>query len=350
MEVPVLKDITFHLEKGDKTALVGINGAGKTTLLRILTGALSPDSGEVTVPHDLSVGYLAQDQGLSSDATIYEEAAKTKRHLAAMEEKIRSVEDRMATVSGAELSSLMEEYHAMLSSFDALGGYTYKSEIPGVLKGLGFSESDFDTRISTLSGGQKTRVALAKLLLQDPALIILDEPTNHLDIGSIRWLENYIRGYKGTVLIVSHDRFFLDRTVNRVLELENGRMTVFGGNYSAYAEKKKALRAEQQRAYLNNRAVIKHQEEVIAKLKSFNREKSIKRAESREKMLAKMQVIEKPADVRSDMHLTFTPVLTGGRDVLHVERLAKSFGEKRLFSDVGFDVRRGEHIAVIGSN
>ncbi len=346
----VLKDITFHLEKGDRAAIVGVNGAGKTTLLRIMAGEMEADRGTVTLSGGAKLGYLAQDQGLNAGSTIYAEALEAKREIIEMEEQLSFYEKQMETVKGAALNQLIESYTSLLHRFEMMNGYAYKGEIVGVLRGLGFADEEFDKRISTLSGGQKTRVALARLLLQSPDVIMLDEPTNHLDLGSIRWLESYLAGYKGTVLIVSHDRYFLDRTVTKVIEIENAAAVFFTGNYTAYAEKKKALREQQQRAWLNNQAQIRHQEEVIAKLKQFNREKSIKRAESREKMLNKMEVVDKPFTIRDDMHLSLTPCIRSGREVLTVENLGKAFGSQELFSNLSFSVRRGEHVAVIGDN
>ncbi len=350
LENPILTDVTFHMEKGEKAAIVGINGAGKSTLLKIIIGQMQPDEGTVAFSRDTTFGYLAQNQNVSSENTIYEEVLSVKQHLIDMERQIDAYEKNMGNVQGTALEELMTSYTNLLHDFELQNGYGYKGEVAGVLKGLGFTQEEFDQPIATLSGGQKTRVALGKLLLQNPDLIILDEPTNHLDLNSIRWLETYLMNYKGAVLIVSHDRYFLDRIVTRVIELENTRSTVFTGNYSAYAERKKALREQQRHAWLNNQAEIKHQEEVIAKLKSFNREKSIKRAESREKMLKKTVVLEKPTELRDDMRLTLTPCIQSGREVLHVENLAKSFGDKELFRGLTFDIRRGEHVALIGDN
>ena len=346
----VLKDITFHLEKGDRAAIVGINGAGKTTLLRIMAGEMEADSGTVTLSGGAKLGYLAQDQGLDASNSIYEEALEAKREIIEMETQLARYEHEMEKVKGNALNELIETYTDLLHRFEMMNGYAYKGEITGVLRGLGFADHEFDKKICTLSGGQKTRVALARLLLQSPDVIMLDEPTNHLDLGSIRWLENYLSNYRGTVLIVSHDRYFLDRTVTRVIEIENAQATFFTGNYTQYAEKKKALRDQQQRAWLNNQAQIRHQEEVIARLKQFNREKSIKRAESREKLLGKMEVVEKPVMIRDDMRLTLTPCIKSGREVLTVENLGKSFDDQVLFSNLSFHIRRGEHVALIGDN
>ena len=346
----VLRDITFHLEKGDKAAIVGINGAGKTTLLKIIVGQETADEGSVSFERDCSFGYLAQNQDLSSDRTIYEEVLSVKQYLIDMENQLSRYEKEMDSLKGEALTQTISAYTDLLHRFERENGYAYKGEVTGVLKGLGFTAEEYDQRIATLSGGQKTRVALSKLLVQKPDLIMLDEPTNHLDMNSIRWLETYLMNYRGTVLVVSHDRYFLDRTVTKILELENGKSMLFNGNYSVYAERKKALREQQYHAWLNNQAEIRHQEEVIEKLRRFNREKSIRRAESREKMLQKTEVLEKPVEIRDDMHLVFTPCIKSGREVLSVEDLAKSYGSKDLFSGISFKIRRGEHVALIGDN
>ena len=346
----VLRDVTFHLERGDKAAVIGINGAGKTTLLRIIVGQESADEGTVSFERDCSYGYLAQNQGLSSERTVYEEVLSVKQYLIDMEKRLTDYEHQMEVLKGEALTETIAAYTDLLHRFERENGYAYKGEVQGVLKGLGFSSAEFEQTVSTLSGGQKTRVALGKLLLQKPDLLMLDEPTNHLDMNSIRWLETYLMNYKGTVLVVSHDRYFLDRTVTKIIEIENGKSTLFGGNYSVYAERKKALREQQYHAYMNNQAQIRHQEEVIEKLRRFNREKSIRRAESREKMLQRTEVVEKPIELRDDMHLTFTPCIKSGREVLSVEDLAKSYGDKRLFSGISFKIRRGEHVALIGDN
>ena len=346
----VLRDVTFHLERGDKAAVIGINGAGKTTLLRIIVGQENADEGTVSFERDCSYGYLAQNQGLSSERTVYEEVLSVKQYLIDMEKRLTEYELQMEVLKGEALTGTIAAYTDLLHRFERENGYAYKGEVQGVLKGLGFSSAEFEQKVSTLSGGQKTRVALGKLLLQKPDLLMLDEPTNHLDMNSIRWLETYLMNYKGTVLVVSHDRYFLDRTVTKIIEIENGKSTLFGGNYSVYAERKKALREQQYHAYMNNQAQIRHQEEVIEKLRRFNREKSIRRAESREKMLQRTEVVEKPIELRDDMHLTFTPCIKSGREVLSVEGLAKSYGDKRLFSGISFKIRRGEHVALIGDN
>ena len=349
-EKPILKDVSFHIEEHDKAAIVGINGVGKTTLLRIIVGELPADSGIVTLKKEASFGYLAQNQNVNSENTIYEELLSVKAPVIAMEKQLREMEEKMHTVNGSELDSLMENYARLNHQFELENGYAYQSEIGGVLKGLGFAEEDFGKQISTLSGGQKTRVALSKLLLKKPELIILDEPTNHLDLNAIAWLENYLLNYKGAVLTVSHDRYFLDRFAGKIIEIDQTKATTFLGNYTAYAAKKEILRTAARNAYLNQQQEIRHQEAVIEKLKSFNREKSIKRAESREKMLNKIEVLEKPTEARADIHITLTPRCQSGNDVLHIEHLAKSFDDLSLFQDISMDIKRGEHVAIIGDN
>ena len=349
-EKPILRDVSFHIEEHDKAAIVGINGVGKTTLLRIIVGELPADSGIVTLKKEASFGYLAQNQNVNSENTIYEELLSVKAPVIAMEKQLREMEEKMHTVSGSELDSLMENYARLNHQFELENGYAYQSEIGGVLKGLGFAEEDFGKQISTLSGGQKTRVALSKLLLKKPELIILDEPTNHLDLNAIAWLENYLLNYKGAVLTVSHDRYFLDRFAGKIIEIDQTKATTFLGNYTAYAAKKEILRTAARNAYLNQQQEIRHQEAVIEKLKSFNREKSIKRAESREKMLNKIEVLEKPTEARADIHMTLTPRCQSGNDVLHIEHLAKSFDDLSLFQDISMDIKRGEHVAIIGDN
>ena len=349
-EKPILKDVSFHIEEHDKAAIVGINGVGKTTLLRIIVGELPADSGIVTLKKEASFGYLAQNQNVNSENTIYEELLSVKAPVIAMEKQLREMEEKMHTVNSSELDNLMENYARLNHQFELENGYAYQSEIGGVLKGLGFAEEDFGKQISTLSGGQKTRVALSKLLLKKPELIILDEPTNHLDLNAIAWLENYLLNYKGAVLTVSHDRYFLDRFAGKIIEIDQTKATTFLGNYTAYAAKKEILRTAARNAYLNQQQEIRHQEAVIEKLKSFNREKSIKRAESREKMLNKIEVLEKPTEARADIHMTLTPRCQSGNDVLHIEHLAKSFDGLSLFQDISMDIKRGEHVAIIGDN
>ncbi len=346
----VLKDISFHIEEREKAAIVGINGAGKSTLLKIIYGELPLEEGQVTIAKEKRLGYLAQHQNLEDTCSIYQELLKVREHLLQMEEQMRQIEHEMKQAKDDELEQMMEQYARLNQRFEQENGYAYQSEVTGVLKGLGFTESDFSKKISELSGGQKTRVALGRLLLSKPDVIMLDEPTNHLDLSSISWLESYLLNYPGAVLIVAHDRFFLDRIVTKVIEIENGVSQTFSGNYSAYAEKKKQLREAKLKAYFNQQQEIKHQEEVIAKLKQFNREKSIKRAESREKMLGKIDVLEKPQELNEKMRLTLTPRSVSGKDVLSVRGLKKSFPPVTLFKDLNFEISRGERLALIGKN
>mgnify|MGYP004717474741 CR=1 FL=1 len=346
----ILKDVSFHVEEREKTAIVGMNGAGKSTLLKIIMNQLPSDSGEVTLSRGASIGYLAQHEAVSSEHTIYEELLEVKKDIIEMEEKIRSLELDMKHQEGETLTATLELYHRLNTEFENRNGYAYKSELIGVLKGLGFEESEFDKSVSTLSGGQKTRVALGKLLLAKPDIILLDEPTNHLDMNSIAWLETYLLNYPGAVIIVAHDRYFLNKVVTKVVELDNGHATVFLGNYSDYAAKKAMLRDAQLKAWMNQQQEIKHQEQVIAKLKSFNREKSIKRAESREKMLDKIDRLDKPTELNSEIHLQLHPRVESGEDVLKVEHLSKAFDHHQLFSDLTFSIKRGEKVAIIGNN
>lgn len=347
---PILKQASFQLEEHEKAAIVGVNGAGKTTLLKMIIGQLPADEGLITFAKDKTFGYLAQQSDLSSSHTIYEELLSVKQDLVSMEQQLRDLEESMKHCEGTQLEEIMDRYTRMTHDFEVRGGLLYKSELTGVLKGLSFLDEDFDKQISTLSGGQKTRVSLAKLLLQSPDLIILDELTNHLDIASISWLETYLRSYKGAVLIVSHDRYFLDRVVTKVIAIENGLVRSYAGNYSDYAAKAAMLRKAAVNAYLKQQEEIHHQQQVIDKLKSFNREKSIKRAESREKMLDKMELLEKPVEIRDDMHLKLTPQIISGNDVLSIEDLSKHFGSLTLFEHVDIEIKRGEHVAIIGDN
>lgn len=346
----ILQDASFHIEEREKAAIVGINGAGKSTLLKIIMHELSADSGEVILAKGKSVGYLAQHEAVSSGNTIYEELLEVKRPLIEMETRIRSLEVQMKSLTGEELAKVLDEYHRLNTEFERQNGYAYQSEITGVLKGLGFEETEFEKRVDTLSGGQKTRVALGKLLLAKPDVILLDEPTNHLDMNSIAWLETYLLNYPGAVLIVAHDRYFLNRVVTKVIEIDAGKVSTYLGNYTAYSQKRAQVREAQLKAYFNQQRQIKHQQEVIAKLKSFNREKSIKRAESREKMLDKIEVLEKPTEVDSEIHIALEPRVVSGNDVLAVENLEKSFDGHTLFSHLDFQVKRGERVAIIGNN
>ncbi len=346
----ILKDATFHINEQERVAIVGINGAGKTTLLRIIVEELDADAGEVIRAKDTTIGYLPQQQGYHSDNTIYEELLAVKSDVIEMDKKIRAMEEEMTHTEGEALEKLLNQYHRLQTEFESGDGYSYKSKVLGVINGLGFGGNAMHQCINHLSGGQKTRVALGKLLLTEPDLLIMDEPTNHLDMESIRWLETYLTGYKGSVLVVSHDRFFLDRISDKIVEIDNGKVTTFQGNYSSYSEKKQALREALIRQYYNQQQEIKHQEAVIEKLKSFNREKSIKRAESREKMLNKVERLEKPIEQTQSMRIELTPSCISGNDVLTVTDFAKSFGENHLFEDIDFEIKRGEKVAIIGKN
>ncbi len=346
----ILKNVSFHIEANEKAAIVGINGAGKSTLLKIIMQKETPDTGEVILAKDATIGYLAQYQDVSGHRTIYEEVLDAKKNIIEMEERLRGMEAQMNALTGQELEALLDGYHQLSHEFELLGGYTYRSEVTGILKGLGFSESEFDRQMSELSGGQKTRVSLGKLLVTKPDVLLLDEPTNHLDMESIRWLEGFLMNYKGAVVIVSHDRYFLDRVVTKVVEIFQHQGYVYQGNYTEFAKKKAKIREDLLKQYYNQQREIKHQEEVITKLKSFNREKSIKRAESREKMLDKIERLEKPTDENTDIHIVLEPDVTSGNDVLTVEHLRKAFGTHTLFDDLSFEIKRGERVALTGNN
>lgn len=346
----ILCSASFHMEDHEKAAIVGANGTGKSTLLKMITGKLSPDSGEIILAKNATIGYLAQHNDSSSENTIYDELLTVKQEILQLEQEIRSLELSMKHAEDAALAAMLSRYSSLMHTFESENGYAYKSEVTGVLRGLGFSEADFSRPIATLSGGQKTRVFLGKLLLSKPDLILLDEPTNHLDIESITWLESFLLNYSGAVLIVAHDRYFLNRIVTKIFEIEGGILTSYVGNYSQYAAKKEMLRNAQLKQYCNQQKEIRHQQEVIEKLRSFNREKSIKRAESREKLLNKMQKIEKPAFFDYEMNLTLTPQIESGNDVLSVKALQKGYDSKVLFADLSFEIKRGEHVAIIGAN
>lgn len=346
----IIKSCSFNIEDHEKADIVGINGAGKSTLLKIITGIEPADTGLVTLAKDKTLGYLSQQQNLNSDNTIYDELLSVKQYILDMEAQLRSIENQMKSADDTALETLMKKYSDLNHEFELNNGYAYKSEITGVLKGLGFAEEDFTLNVNTLSGGQKTRVALGRLLLSKPDIILLDEPTNHLDMESISWLENYLLNYSGAVLIVAHDRYFLDKIVSKIIELDNGNATVFSGNYTDYASKKAILRNMQLKEYLNQQREIKHQEEVITKLKQFNREKSIKRAESREKMLNKMEFVDKPEILNDKMDIKLEPNVISGNDVLTVDNLTKGFDGTVLFDNICFQIKRGERVALIGSN
>ncbi len=346
----ILKNVNFHLEKNDKCAIVGINGAGKTTLLKIILGLEEPDSGMVSIARDIRLGYLSQTQDTELDNTIYGAMQEAKKYLIDIETKIRELEKEMQGKTGKELDSILEAYNRLTTTYDRENGYAYESEITGVITGLGFTEEDYDRSIATLSGGQKMRVALGRLLLSHPDIIILDEPTNHLDMASTVWLEGFLSSYPGAVIVVSHDRYFIDRVSNKIIEIDQGKSEVYNGSYSYYSEEKSKRRKALMNAYMKQMAEIEHEEAVITKLKQFNREKSIKRAESREKKLDKIERLDKPTEINADMRLRLVPVCESGEDVLYVEELSKSFGENHLFKDLTIDIKRGEHVALIGAN
>lgn len=346
----VIKHASFHIEENEKAAIVGINGAGKSTLLKIIIGELPADEGEVVASKGKTIGYLSQHQDLSGERTVYEEVLEIKRPIIEMEAKIRQMELDMKHLTGSELDDMLSSYSRLNHEFEQQNGYAYQSEVTGVLKGLGFTEEDFKKPVKALSGGQKTRVALGRLLLSKPDIILLDEPTNHLDMESIAWLEGYLINYDGSVIIVAHDRYFLDRVVTKIIELDNGIMNVYQGNYTDYSSKRAMIREAKMKAYLNQQQEIKHQEEVITKLKSFNREKSIKRAESREKMLDKIDRLDRPTEVNDEMKIRLEPNIISGNDVLTVRDLKKAFDQNLLFDHVNFDIKRGERISIIGGN
>ena len=346
----IVKDGSFHIEDHEKAALVGLNGAGKSTILKMIIGEITADSGNIVLTKDKTIGYLAQHQEMVGSSTIYEEIKTAKAEIIEMETQLRAIENEMRHLSGEALEAKLSAYHRLTAAFERADGYAYQSELTGVLKGLGFTEEEFSKPVDALSGGQKTRVALGKLLLTKPDILLLDEPTNHLDMHSIAWLETYLTNYPGAVLIVSHDRYFLNRVVTKIIEIEQGRLMSYLGNYSDYAAKKKLLRDARLKEYLNQQREIKHQEAVIEKLRSFNREKSIRRAESREKMLNKMTPVGKPAELNTEIHLTLEPSRVSGNDVLSVRDLSKAFPPQILFQNINFDIKRGEHVAIIGDN
>ncbi len=346
----IVRDGSFHIEEREKAAFVGVNGAGKSTVLKMIIGEEPLDGGNVILTRGKQLGYLAQQQNLESGNTVYEELKTAKSDIILLEQQIRSIEQELKSLSGEALEARLETYNRLMSEFESKNGYAYESEIVGVLKGLGFQEEEFEKPADTLSGGQKTRVSLGKLLLTNPDILLLDEPTNHLDLNSISWLETYLLNYPGAVFIVSHDRFFLNRVVTKVVEIEHGSIRMYSGNYKAYSDKKRQIRDAQIKEYLNQQREISRQEAVIEKLRSFNREKSIKRAESREKMLNKMTVVEKPLSDVQEIHFSLEPSCVSGNDVLSVEELSKQYDGQTLFSSASFEIKRGEHVAVIGGN
>ena len=346
---PVLKDVSFHINDNEKAAIVGINGAGKSTLLKIIINEMSADSGDVFLAKGAAIGYLAQHQNIDTEMTIFDVMLEVKKDILELSDKMRDLEAKMKQAEGAALEDVYEDYSRTTHEFELKNGYAYKSEITGILKGLGFDEEDFNRKVNTLSGGQKTRAYLARLLLSKPDIILLDEPTNHLDMKAIGWLETYLKNFNGAMLIVAHDRYFLDGVAEKIIELNNCRATTFLGNYTDYANKKKALREAELKAYLNQQKEIAHQEAVIEKLRSFNREKSIKRAESREKVLDKIERVNKPTEIDASMKISLKPHKESGKDVLNVENLTKSFDEV-LFENISFEIKKGERVAIIGGN
>ena len=346
----IIKDANFLVNEHEKVAIVGVNGAGKTTLLKILTGKEHADSGNVILAKDAKLGYLRQINNVDSTLSIIDELYTVIEHILNMEKRMLEMQEQMKHLSGEELEELYSSYTALTHSYELMDGYAAKSKVIGILKGLGFDENDFDRKINTLSGGQKTRVFLAKLLLEEPDIILLDEPTNHLDLRSIEWLESYLLNYKGAVIIVSHDRYFLDKIVSKVIDIENAEVQMYSGNYSEFSSKKQMLLDARMKEYLNQQQEIKHQEAVITKLKQFNREKSIKRAESRQKQLEKIDRVEAPITHIENMRLSLDISKESGKDVLAVHNLSKSFDEKHLFSNINFEIKRGERVAIIGDN
>ncbi len=346
----ILENVSLTAEANDKIGIVGVNGAGKSTLFKIITGELSLDGGNVTIPSDVSLGYFSQNIEIDSTKTIYEELLTVFEHIISIEEKMRQTELEMSHTNGEDLERLMNEYSRLSHTLEEKNGYEYKSRLRGVIKGLGFTADEAYQHINELSGGQKTRVALGKLLLTSPDILLLDEPTNHLDLESLQWLEDFIRSYKGCVIIISHDRYFLDKTVTKILEIENRKSKLYTGDYSFYAERKILDRDIELKHYISQQREIKRQEEVIRKLKSYNREKSVKRAESREKALEKMEKLDAPESLPDSMRLEITPRRESGNDVLSVDSLAKSFDNKKLFSNLSFEIKKGEKVALIGPN
>ncbi|MCQ2505715.1 MAG: ABC-F type ribosomal protection protein [Lachnospiraceae bacterium] len=346
----ILTNVSMIVNEHDRVGIVGINGAGKSTLFKIIMGEETADSGEIIVAHDVTIGYLAQNSKLDTNETIYNELLNTRKEILELEAKLLETEEELKNATEENSEEVLNRYHEIHDKFERMNGYSYKSSVTGILRGLGFAPEEFDKKTDVLSGGQKTRVALGKMLLSNPDIILLDEPTNHLDLNSITWLEGYLSNYRGTVIVIAHDRYFLNKIVTRILEIDHTKGSVYEGNYEAYAEKKARQRESLMRHYLNQQREIKHQEEVITKLRSFNREKSIKRAESREKMLEHMEVLERPDDDNKEMSLRLEPNIVSGNDVLMVENLKKSFGEQLLFDKLNFKINRGDRAAIIGNN
>ena len=347
--IDLLKDITFKIEKNDKIAIIGVNGAGKSTLLRILCDEESYDSGIISKPKDVSIGYLAQHNVVDEDMNIYDALLDVFKPVLSIEERMRELEADMAIKTGYELDSVMREYDRLTHQFNDMGGYSYTSQIKGVLKGLGFSEDQWNMKVGILSGGQKTRISLGRLLLMKPDLLLLDEPTNHLDVQSIEWLESYLKSYPHAIIMVSHDRYFIDQIANSIMEIENGKSSLYNCTYEQYSIIKKHNREVELKHYINNQKEIKRMQDSIDLLKSFGREKQVKRAESKEKALAKMEKVDRPDALPQAIRIQFSPLVESGYDVLKVKDLCMAF-DKPLFSNVNFEVKKEERVALIGPN
>jgi len=350
----ILDNLTFNINENDKVGLIGANGAGKSTLFKILTSSLEQDSGDIFIDKSKSLGYLAQHLSLDSNNTIYEEVLDVFHDLIKMEEKLNKLEKLMNEPYDKNNKEyhdkIIKDYTTYTDLYINRGGYTYKGEIHRVLRGLSFEEEDFNKQINILSGGQKTRVALCKLLLQSPDILLLDEPTNHLDLTAINWLEEYLKAYKGTVLIISHDRYFLDEITNQTFELISGHINCYNGNYSKFIDLRKKEYEVKLKSYNLQQSEIKRQEKIIEKYRSFNREKSIKAAESRQKSLDKIEKIDAPDKLPKPVKINFETQIKSGNDILHLENLSKSYGDITLFTNVEMDIKRGEKIALIGDN
>ncbi|MCY6355439.1 ribosomal protection-like ABC-F family protein [Clostridium sp. ZS2-4] len=350
----ILKNVTFNINEGEHIGLVGPNGAGKSTILKIINKQIETDSGDIFIDKNKIIGYLSQNLSLESTNSIYDEVLLVFSSLINLENKLSELEKEMNkpydTSNEEYHNKVIKDYTLTSELYMNRGGYTYKAEINKVLKGLGFLEKDYSKPINILSGGQKTRVALCKLLLSKPDILLLDEPTNHLDLDAIEWLEEYLKSYKGTILVISHDRFFLDSITDKTLELSNGCIDIYNGNYSAYIELKKKAYEEKLKAYNLQQAEINRQEEIIERYRSFNREKSIRAAESRQKSLDKIERIESPTKENKITKIKFQPQIQSGNDVLHIENLSKHYESKTLFENLNLDIKRGEHVALIGEN
>ncbi len=357
----ILDKVSFHINKGERVGIIGVNGAGKTTLLKILTGELSCEEGEFFVSSDTNIGYLKQDGGFDSEKTVMEEVENIFGDFHRMEEEMEKLLQQIEKLTGEESSGnddesrrLLERYDALQEEFKGKGGYSYRSEMMGILSSMAFGEDSYHKKISTLSGGEKTRLALACLLMKKPDILLLDEPTNHLDIGTLKWLEQYLKSYKGTIILVSHDRYFLDETVTRIFEVENHKLSIYEGNYSFYATERKRRREAEMRRYENQQKEIRRQEDMIRRFKERGTEKLAKRAASREKRLAAMEIVDRPDGEHGRMKISFRTDFQSGRDVLEAQDISKSFGygagRTELFRHVNLDIKRGERVCIVGAN